>query len=394
LNAIPSVGTGTWTKTAGTGTATFSPGAGSPNAAVTVSAYGIYKFTWTEVNGSCSGNASINVSFIQSPPANAGSGGNVCGSSFHLNAVPGLGTGTWTKVSGPGNAVFSPDANQSDATVTADQFGVYVFAWTEVNSTCLSTAQITVTFNEPPQISAGRDTVICKGKSVSLNGTGTGTYHWTPETDVSNPTIANPVVTPVSLTTFRLTVTDLNGCVSTDSTTVDVLEKPIADAGSDLVLDYVFGTPISAVDLNPGEYGVWSIIFGSGTVADTASATTTISGLSLGKNVLLWTVSNNVCQPVRAKLTITVNDILIPTLITPNMDGRNDYFLLKGIESLGKTELIIFDRWGVMVYTNSNYNNEWNGVSKDGNPLPDDTYFYVLKTQNGISKSGYIVIRR
>jgi hypothetical protein len=47
-----------------------------------------------------------------------------------------------------------------------------------------------------------------------------------------------------------------------------------------------------------------------------------------------------------------------------------------------------------MVYSNSDYNNDWNGVSLDGNPLPDDTYFYVLKAQNGISKSGYIVIRR
>jgi len=49
---------------------------------------------------------------------------------------------------------------------------------------------------------------------------------------------------------------------------------------------------------------------------------------------------------------ITVHDLIIPTLITPNMDGRNDYFVLRGIETLGKTELIVFDRRGAQVYQN------------------------------------------
>jgi gliding motility-associated-like protein len=91
---------------------------------------------------------------------------------------------------------------------------------------------------------------------------------------------------------------------------------------------------------------------------------------------------------------IEVNDFIIPTLITPNMDGKNDYFVLRGLATLGKTELIIFDRRGAMVYKNLNYDNSWNGVDYNKNPLPDDTYFYVIKSSNGKSISGYIVIRR
>jgi gliding motility-associated-like protein len=89
-----------------------------------------------------------------------------------------------------------------------------------------------------------------------------------------------------------------------------------------------------------------------------------------------------------------VNDFVIPTLITPNMDGRNDYFVLGGLSTLGRSELVIFDRRGAQVYKNSDYDNSWNGVDYNKNPLPDDTYFYVLKTANGKSISGYIVIRR
>lgn len=75
------------------------------------------------------------------------------------------------------------------------------------------------------------------------------------------------------------------------------------------------------------------------------------------------------------------------------MDGRNDYFVIREKEKLGKIEILIFDRRGVQVYQNLNYDNRWNGIDFDGNPLPDDTYFYLLKTEKGKSVQGYIVIR-
>jgi gliding motility-associated-like protein len=81
-------------------------------------------------------------------------------------------------------------------------------------------------------------------------------------------------------------------------------------------------------------------------------------------------------------------------LVTPNMDGNNDYFVLRGSATLGKMELTIFDRRGAQVYKNSNYDNKWNGVDHNENPLPEDTYYYVLRSENGKSLSGYIVIRR
>ena len=101
-----------------------------------------------------------------------------------------------------------------------------------------------------------------------------------------------------------------------------------------------------------------------------------------------------VCPNVFDTVKIVVHNLVVPTLITPNMDGLNDYFVLRGLATLGKTELIIFDRRGVQVYKNLNYDNSWNGVDYNKNPLPSDTYFFVLKTENGKSVSGYIVIRR
>jgi gliding motility-associated-like protein len=105
-------------------------------------------------------------------------------------------------------------------------------------------------------------------------------------------------------------------------------------------------------------------------------------------------LENGVCSAASDTVMIIVHDLTIPTLITPNMDGKNDFFVLRGLENLGKTELEIFNRGGVKVWKNEEYDNLWNGVDNYGHPLPDDTYFYVLRTVRGKSLSGYLVIRR
>jgi gliding motility-associated-like protein len=396
LNAVPSVGTGTWTRTAGPGTAVFSPNPNTPDAMVTVSAYGVYTFTWTEVNGTCSNSASTNIDFILAPSAEAGTGGEECDLDFVFNAVQGTGTGTWTVLSGPGNAVFSPNANQSGAKVTVDQFGSYEFSWTEVNSTCKSSDIVSVVFRNIPAISAGKDTIICENSTVQLQATGVGSFLWDNATLLNDPAISNPVATPLVSTIFKVTLTDQFGCFNSDEVEVEVWNNPVADAGPDLVLEYLFETKLEAKDLSSNETGVWSITSGTGQFSDADSSKTIISGLKVGENIVLWNVTNGVCQAEDDYLIITVRDFVSPTstLITPNNDGKNDYLILKGIETLGKTELIIFDRRGAQVYKSLDYNNDWDGIDYNGNPIPDDTYFYVLKSENGKSISGFFVIRR
>jgi gliding motility-associated-like protein len=394
LKAVPSTGTGTWTKSSGTGTATFSPDANTPDAKVTVSEYGQYIFKWTETNGPCSNSAFITVTFIESSVADAGKSGEICALEYLLNAKPSISAGTWAKFSGPGNAVFSPNPNQPNAKVKVDKAGTYYFSWTEINSTCQSVDTVRVIFRNLPAVTAGRDTLICKGNSVPLQATGIGSFKWLPDSLVSDPNISNPVALPVSTTSFKVILTDQFGCENSDSLDIIVQEKPIADAGKDQVLDYVFSTTMDAVTTSSYDTGVWSVLSGNGRFEDKTYPKTSVDQLSVGENKLLWTVSNGLCPSAVDTVSIRVNDLVIPTLITPNMDGKNDYFVLKGLTTLGTTELIVFDRRGVQVYKDTNYNNLWNGVDFNEKPLPDDTYFFVIKAANGKSISGYIVIRR
>jgi gliding motility-associated-like protein len=201
--------------------------------------------------------------------------------------------------------------------------------------------------------------------------------------------------TPITATTgtYYIKGTTVSGYFSIKPVNVRIDQLPVPNAGVDQTLDYMFSTTLDAA-LNINETGIWSLVSGSGKFYDNTDPKTLISGLSQGDNILQWTVESGVCPAVSDTVRIVVHNLVVPTLITPNLDGRNDYFVIRGLESLGKTELVIFDRRGVQVYKNLNYDNSWNGVDYNKNPLPDDTYFFVLKSANGKSISGYIVIRR
>lgn len=88
-------------------------------------------------------------------------------------------------------------------------------------------------------------------------------------------------------------------------------------------------------------------------------------------------------------------EVLIPSAITPNGDGMNDYFEVEKIESFTSSSLIIYNRWGNVVYKEAPYKNKWNGVSNSGQPLPDETYYYILDYGVGDKPlSGYVLIKR
>jgi len=394
LSAVPSAGTGTWTRVSGPGTMSFSPNNHAPDARVTVSTYGTYIFRWTEVSGPCTGSATVTVGFFEQNSANAGNGGSECDRNFVLNAIPGTGTGTWTKLTGPGNATFSPNPNRYNATVTVTQWGDYDFAWTEVSNNCSSVDIIRVGFHAPPSINAGTDAVICRGNSVRLQAAGSGTFLWSPGNLVDNPAAQNPLATPLATTVFTVTLTDQYTCRNSDQVTVEVREKPIADAGEDQILNFQFEAELAASELKSNETGEWVVLTGGGILADKNNNNTIVTDLSLGENNFLWSVANGVCDLSSDTVMIRINELIIPTLITPNLDGNNDYFVIGGLESLGPAILNVFNRWGAMVFKNDDYANDWDGKDNNGNPLQDDTYFYFLKPEKIAPIKGYIVIKR
>ena len=93
---------------------------------------------------------------------------------------------------------------------------------------------------------------------------------------------------------------------------------------------------------------------------------------AIGNHIVMLDYSNGCVDEIELNLHSCI--LTIPNIITPNGDGVNDYFVIKNLtESFPNSTLQIFNRWGIMVYENTNYQNNW-----DGENSSDGVYFWVL----------------
>jgi gliding motility-associated-like protein len=80
----------------------------------------------------------------------------------------------------------------------------------------------------------------------------------------------------------------------------------------------------------------------------------------------------------------------LPNVFTPNGDGFNDLFRPFPYRQIESINIIIYNRWGQLVFESNNPEINWNGNDLNGNPLPDGVYFYVCEVNEillaGINK--------
>ncbi|MEM1000053.1 MAG: Ig-like domain-containing protein [Bacteroidota bacterium] len=100
------------------------------------------------------------------------------------------------------------------------------------------------------------------------------------------------------------------------------------------------------------------------------------------------------CDTAWVYITVDAGGISADNGFSPNNDGANDFLIIDGLAAFPNHRLTIFSRWGTTVYEATNYNNDWNGT-RNGNPVPDGTYYWVVDPGDGSEPaSGYVVIYR
>ncbi|MFN4235489.1 MAG: hypothetical protein ACK4IK_11870, partial [Bacteroidia bacterium] len=151
LNAnTANIGTATWSQVSGPGTLLFS-NINSNVSSVTASTYGTYTASWTITNGVCSTTDNVTLTFDEMPnAANAGADDSICGLNTVLSGVaPNIGTLTWTQINGPGTTTFS-NANQHNTPINVTTSGLYDYALTIVNGTCVTSDTVSYNFFDAP----------------------------------------------------------------------------------------------------------------------------------------------------------------------------------------------------------------------------------------------------
>ncbi|MFT3795910.1 gliding motility-associated C-terminal domain-containing protein [Flavobacterium sp.] len=246
--------------------------------------------------------------------------------------------------------------------------GTYAFSPT--GTLCASPTTMTIVVNQPVMPIFNQVNPICVGDepqelpTVSINNI---SGSWSPP--INNTETTNYTFTP-----------DGGECATETNMRITVLPVPDAEITSRCVgLNYV----LTASSETPNVRYEWFNADGR-SIGTTASIVITSAGTY---SVFLKTDDCGITK------TIDVASIYcdIPKGISPDGDGKNDFFDLSNFDV---DHLKIFNRYGMVVYERDDYEKEWDGNSDNGNELPDATYYYYIRFQNGETKTGWVYLNR
>ena len=279
------------------------------------------------------------------------------------------------------------ETNQQLIAIDSGYFQVAAFQ----NNQWFFSDSLLVTVNATPQIAIVSDTSVCSGTApiiYALSDPGT-TVEWY-DMDIggqsggSGNTFQCPVLN--NSTTYYAEVTAQNGCKAIDraALTINVNLSPTADFQYSVTPQS--GTfLVSFQNLSQAASGYnWTFGDSSGQNTSILTQPTYIYNASGNYPVLLIAVNTYGCTDTLLK-NINVGgkgDWFIPTTFTPNGDGINDLFRVRGKNIITK-EMKIYDQWGSLIYTAEEINPTWDGFGK-GQMSQNGNYIYkiVLKKQD------------
>jgi gliding motility-associated-like protein len=121
-----------------------------------------------------------------------------------------------------------------------------------------------------------------------------------------------------------------------------------------------------------------------------------LTGLSRGNaNIRAYQQGNENYYAAEDEITVEVVSTHenIMYLFTPNNDGFNDFWEIPELDSYGSCEVKVYNRWGKLVFSSSEYHNEWDGTSNGAN-LPSAAYYFIIKTETAGTITGTLNIVR
>jgi gliding motility-associated-like protein len=296
---------------------------------------------------------------------------------------------------------WSPASTLSNSSISnplaSPTISTTYFLTTVGANSCTSKDSVIVSIWSAPNFNISSSDTICINDSIQLDASGGYKYLWQPTTAFSNANIPNPKVSPQTTSTYTVLASDNCGNSQTLSTTITVQSLPIVQitqsndidcitsqaqltASGGVKFHWTPSTNISSIDLfNPTIYPKSDTWYG---------VTVTGSNGCVTKDSIFISTS----------FASGSGNFYIPNAFTPNNDGKNDCFSLKHWGQTDEFEMLIFNRWGEVVFKSTNTTNCWNGIFR-GQLQPAGVYIYQMRVRsvctNGVlHKTGHIILIR
>src|SRR6476661_2611490 len=322
----------------------------------------------------------LTLSVVPVVPLQVAGNASLCpGSSCTISLMGGAGSyslsGGGQTLTGPGPFVLAPAVTTTYQVIGRTAAG------------CPLSTSFTVTVLPAAALQVAGDLSVCPGNSTTLSvsgGTGPYTLSGGGQTLVGTGPFS---LTPTATTTYSIAGSNAAGCPASTSVTVAVLPPGALTVGGTLRVCAGVGATLT-VSGGDGQYtvvGGGQTLTGSGpfTLTPTASTSYTVTGRSSGG-----------C-PLTATATVEVDPCIIPdrslvfyNIVSSNSDGLNDVFTIENVEYYPGNSLSIFNRWGRLVYSTSNYRNTWG----NGPEVSPGVYSYLFKLADGQVTKGWVEV--
>ena len=335
---------------------------GSSQSSYFISKAGTYSVQVTGTNG-CINRDTIQISYKSLPDFSLGRDTVLCETeSLHFNF-------------NMANASYKWSTGSQSSAFTITQSGSY---WLELTQNgCSKKDSLLVGYKPLPAVYLGKDTTLCEGFSKLLDAGYPGaTYLWQDQSTL-------PVFSVVKPGTYHVSV-NLDGCIKKDTIQVSYNFKPVFSLGNDTTIcigqELKLDPRISNAVLNwqDGSTSSYMIIKDPGTYRLTA---TNECGSTADEIVF----SKGICR------------LYMPNAFTPNNDGLNDVFRVKDPGFIQTFSMVIYNRWGEIIFRTDDPHKGWNGVYK-GIAQPEGNYIWqiTLTTKDGEKESanGSVILIR
>ena len=237
--------------------------------------------------------------------------------------------------------------------------------WVQITDAdgCVSYDSVNVTTYALPTVTLPDDTLLCEGTMILLDPSVPG---WDFVWNTGDSTGLLPVTAPG---TYRVTFTDPNGCSNSDQVVVREVPILLVNLGEDRE---VCGASLPVLDADPSnQYPGVSFLWSTGESSRT---------IEVEETGLYYVTLSNECFTESDSVNIELKTdigLWVPNAFTPNGDGLNDEFLIGGL-NLTDFQIVIYDRWGIKIFTSGAPDKAWDGTV-NGKPLPTGVYPYVIQ---------------
>ncbi len=347
------------------------------NPSYTYSTAGSYTAAVTATNEfGCIDSVQTAVTVNALPIVDAGPDSVIClGKSVTFNPG-GAGSYVWT------NDKSLSCTNCTNPVATPDTTTRYYVTGTS-GTGCFASDSILVQVKTPITLVLAASDSICVGSSIQIAASGAEVYNWQPSAGLSNASVADPMASPSSTTTYTVTATDAKNCFSASaSIVVNVFTNPSVDI-TDTAVTILEGGKYVPISTTSHDVTKWQWTPAAGlSCNDCAQPVASPQQTTVYQEKVINQYGCSATDNVTVHVLCNQNSLFIPNTFSPNGDGMNDYFYPRGSGLYLIRTMRIFNRWGQVVFDKVNFSvndqgSAWDGKYK-GKPQPADVYVYVI----------------